>query len=101
MRVAGLLLVLVLAKVAVLAGHHVPLSWWSPIAYLWQDALVVLLFAIVEWLIGARRRVVWAIYAALALYVVINIPVGRALSTPLTWFMWRGARGARAESILH
>lgn len=101
MRVASLLMVLVLAKVAVLAGHHVPLSWWSPIAYLWQDALVVLLFAIVEWLIGARRPVAWAIYAVAAVYVVINVPVGRALSTPLTWSMWRAARGALADSIWH
>jgi lipoteichoic acid synthase len=101
MRVASLLLVLVLAKIAVVAGHHVPLSWWSPIAYLWQDALVVLLFAIVELLIGARRPVAWAIYAVLALYVAINVPVGRVLSTPLTWSMWRAARGALADSIWH
>jgi hypothetical protein len=98
MRVASLLLVLVLAKIAVVAGHHVPLSWWSPIAYLWQDALVVLLFAIVELLIGARRPVAWAIYAVLALYVAINVPVGRVLSTPLTWSMWRAARGAQIQS---
>ena len=53
---ASLLLVLVLAKVAALAGHHVPLSWWSPIAYLWQDAVVVLIFAAVEFCLGRRRR---------------------------------------------
>jgi arylsulfatase A-like enzyme len=101
MRAASLLLVLVLAKVAVLAGHHVPLSWWSPIAYLWQDALVVLLFAVIEALLGARRRVARVIYAVLVLYIEINIPVGRALSTPLTWSMWRAARGALADSIWH
>jgi len=51
MRTASLLTVFVLAKAAALAGHHLPLSWWSPIAYFWQDALVVLAFAVVErWL---------------------------------------------------
>jgi lipoteichoic acid synthase len=100
-KAASLLLVLVLAKVAVLAGHHAPLSWWSPIAYLWQDALVVLLFAIIERLLGARRRVAWAIYAVLVVYVAINVPVGRVLSTPLTWSMWRAARGPLADSIWH
>jgi glucan phosphoethanolaminetransferase (alkaline phosphatase superfamily) len=94
-------MVLVLAKVAVLVGHHPALSWWSPVAYLWQDALVVLLFAIIERLLGARRRVAWAIYAVLVVYVAINVPVGRVLSTPLTWSMWRAARGALADSVWH
>ena len=99
MKTASLLLVLVLAKVAALSGHVIPLSWWSPVAYLWQDALVVLIFAGVEWFMGARRGVAWVIYVALVMYVAINIPVTRVLSTPLTWSMWRAARGAIADSI--
>ncbi len=99
MRMASLLLVFVLAKAAVLAGHNVPLTWWTPIAYLWQDAAVVLLFGTVEFCVGPRRRVAWAAYAALALYAVINIPVARVLSTPLTWNMWGAARGPLADSI--
>ena len=101
MRVASLLLVFIVAKAIVLAGHHVAVSWWSPIAYVWQDAAVVLVFAVVEWWLGPRQRAVWAVYAALALYVALNIPVGRVLSTPLTWFMWRAARGPLADSIGH
>ena len=101
MRAASLLLVCVVAKAIVLAGHHVALSWWSPIAYVWQDAAVVLVFAAAEWWLGPRERAVWAIYAALALYVALNIPVVRVLSTPLTWFMWRAARGPLADSIGH
>ena len=101
MRVASLLLVFIVAKAIVLAGHHVAVSWWSPIAYLWQDAAVVLAFAAVEWWLGPRQRAVWAVYAALAVYVALNIPVGRVLSTPLTWFMWRAARGPLADSIGH
>jgi hypothetical protein len=100
MRIASLLLVFVLAKAIVLAGHHVALSWWSPIAYLWQDAAVVLAFAAVEFCLGKRRqRAAWVAYGVLALYAAINIPVARVLSTPLTWFMWRAARGPLADSI--
>lgn len=98
-KAASLLLVFVLAKAAALAGHHVPFSWWSPIAYLWQDAVVVLVFAAVELCLGPRQRAAWVAYASLALYAVINIPVERVLSTPLTWPMWRAARGPLADSM--
>jgi len=101
MRAASLLAVLVITKVIVLAGHDVPLSWWSPIAYLWQDAALVLVFAGVEFVLASQRRVAWAAYAAVALYAVVNIPVIRALSTPLTWSMWGAARGPLADSLWH
>jgi glucan phosphoethanolaminetransferase (alkaline phosphatase superfamily) len=98
-KAASLLLVFVLAKAAALAGHHVPFSWWSPIAYLWQDAVVVLVFAAIELCLGPRQRLAWIAYASLALYAAINIPVERALSTPLTWPMWRAARGPLSDSM--
>src|ERR1700736_5879982 len=101
MKAASLLLVFVLAKVAVLAGHHVPFSWWLPIAWFWQDAVVVLVFVAIEFCLGRRQRIGWVIYAALALYAIVNIPVGRALSTPLTWPMLRAARGALSDSMWH
>jgi len=99
MRAASLLLVFAAAKTAALAGHHVPLSWWSPVAYLWQDALAALVFAALEFAVGARRRACWALYGLAALYVAINVPVVRALSTPLTWRMWRAAGGPLADSM--
>jgi arylsulfatase A-like enzyme len=99
MRIASLLLVFIVAKAAVLAGHTIPLSWWSPIAYLWQDAFVVLVFSVVEAAAGSRKKVAWAIYAAAAAYVAVNVPVARVLSTPLTPPMWRAARGTLADSI--
>jgi arylsulfatase A-like enzyme len=99
MRAASLLLVLLFAKVAALAGSAAPLSWWSPLAYLWQDAAVVVAFAVVEFSLGRRARIAWAVYAAVALYVLLNIPVTRVLATPLTWPMLRAARGALADSI--
>src|SRR6185295_13176655 len=98
-RAGGLLVVFLAAKAAALMGHHVPLSWWSPIAYCWQDALVVLVFAAIDRSLGGRERIAWAAYAVLALYAVLNIPVVRALSTPLTAAMWRAARGPLADSI--
>ena len=48
MKVASLLCVLVLAKLCVVAGREVPLSVWTPIAYFWQDALVLLVFAALD-----------------------------------------------------
>lgn len=99
MKTASLLLVFALAKTASLVGHHVPLSWWSPVAFFWQDALVVLIFAGADWLCRNRRGIGWAIYAATTAYVAFNIPVARVLSTPLTWLMWQAARGPLADSI--
>ena len=103
MRALSLLLVLVLAKLAVLAGHTVPWSFWTPVAYLWQDVLAALLFAALDLLVQKARvmnRLAWLIYWALALYAAINIPVGRAVSTPLTWPMLHAARGPLADSLL-
>lgn len=99
MRPASLLLVFVLAKAAGLFGHQLPISAWSPIAYLWQDALVVLVFAAIDAGLGRRERVAWLTYAVLAFYTAANIPVVRVLSTPLTASMWRAARGTLADSI--
>ncbi len=98
-RAAGLMLVFVMAKAAALAGHHIHLSWWLPIAYLWQDAAMVLVFAAFEFCLGPRQRTAWVAYAGLVLYAAINIPVERVLSTPLTWSMWRAARGPLADSM--
>jgi arylsulfatase A-like enzyme len=99
MRPASLLVVFVLAKAAGLFGHHLPMSAWSPIAYVWQDALVVLVFAAIDAWLGERRRAAWSAYGVLAFYAAANIPVVRVLSTPLTTSMLRAARGTLADSI--
>ena len=44
MRGVCLLGVLLTARAATLIGYALPLSFWSPFAYLWQDVLVALLF---------------------------------------------------------
>jgi len=101
MFAASLLLVLLVAKTAVLAGRTIPLSAWSPVAYFWQDAAVVFVFAVAEAVLPRRRRALGVLYGAIAAYVIVNVPVTRVLSTPLTWPMLRAARGALADSILH
>lgn len=103
MRSASLLLVFVLAKLVTVWGHAAPVTGWSLVAYVWQDAMVALAFGafdIALQSIGAGTRIVGAVYWAIAVYTVINIPVGRAVSTPLTRPMLRAARGPLADSIL-
>jgi hypothetical protein len=100
LRGACLLAVLLAARAVTLLGRHVPLSIWSPFAYLWQDVLVALLFFIVDARLK-RPRLAWVMYAVLVAYVALNVPVTRVLSTPLTWTMLRAARGPLADAILH
>jgi glucan phosphoethanolaminetransferase (alkaline phosphatase superfamily) len=102
MKSAGLFLIFVLAKLVVLWGQAAPLTGWSLVAYLWQDALVALAFGAFEIAmqrVPAGTRVAWAAYWALVIYTAINIPVGRTLSTPLTRPMLRAARGPLADSM--
>ena len=103
MRFASLFLVFVLTKLIMVWGHTAPVTEWTLAAYVWQDAMVALAFGafdIAMQRIGTPTRIVWAFYWALAIYTVINIPVGRVLSTPLTRPMLRAARGPLADSIL-
>jgi arylsulfatase A-like enzyme len=101
MRSASVFLVFVLAKLMIVWGHAAPITGWSVLAYVWQDAAVALAFGAFE--ITLRRlggtRVVWAAYWAIVIYTAINIPVGRAVSTPLTRPMLRAARGPLADSM--
>jgi len=99
-KALSLLGVLIVAHLLGLQGRHLPLSPWSPVAFLWQDVLVALLFALIDaWI--RRPRLSWALYAALVLYAAINVPVTRVLSTPLTLPMLRAARGPLSDSIAY
>jgi Sulfatase len=97
MRASSLFVVFVLAKTAALGGYAVGLSWWTPAAWFWQDALAALLFACFEWF--APKRASSIAFWILAGYAALNIPVMRAVSTPLTIQMWRAARGPLADSF--
>src|SRR5204863_9851563 len=72
----------------------------APLAYIWQDVLVSALFVAVDARLK-RPRVAWTCYGALVLYIAVNVPVARVLSTPLTWTMFRAARGPLADAVLH
>ena len=43
----------------------------------------------------------WSVYALLAAYAAINVPVTRVLSTPMTWALARAARGPLSDSVFH
>jgi hypothetical protein len=92
--------VLILAHLMSLPGRYVVLSPWMPIAMFWQDALVALLFAFLDFCLK-RTRVIWIVYAVIVMYVAINVPVTRLFSTPLTLPMLRAARGPLRDSIAY
>jgi phosphoglycerol transferase MdoB-like AlkP superfamily enzyme len=101
MRPLSLLGVLVLAKILALWGGREPVwSGWMPIAYVWQDLLVVGLYALLDW-ISRRDWLNWTVYSAIVVYVAINVPIVRVLSTPLTAPMLRATSGTLADSILY
>jgi hypothetical protein len=101
MKAVSLFGVFVLGKVLVLAGRDFPLSGWAPLAYLWQDILVALLFAGFDRAFRRQPWIGWSVYALLVLYTSINVPVGCLLSTPLTWPLLRATRGPLADSIAY
>src|SRR6185369_12802298 len=96
----SLFAVLAGAKLLTLIGRDVPLPVWTPLAYFWQDALVAVLFGIVEATVK-RAWVTWTLYGAIVFYAAINVPLVRTLSTPITWVMTRAVRGTLGNSIQH
>jgi arylsulfatase A-like enzyme len=101
MTAVSLLIVLVAVRGMAFAGHHIAMSWWSPIAYLWHDTAIALGFFACAFALRGRPRVEAALYAITAGYAVINLAVQRALGTPLTPTMWRAAGGPLADSARH
>ncbi|HWB82882.1 MAG TPA: sulfatase [Bryobacteraceae bacterium] len=102
MRAVSLFLIFILAKLIIVWGNAAPVTGWSLVAYVWQDAMVALVFGISDMAlrrIGTPARMTWTIYWVVAIYTAINIPVGRAVFTPLTWPMLRAARGPLADSM--
>jgi phosphoglycerol transferase MdoB-like AlkP superfamily enzyme len=100
MKSISLFGVLVGAHLLMIAGHSVPLSPWTVIAYLWQDILVALVFGVVDHF-AKRPRIMWGVYGLLVVYAALNVPITRILSSPLTWNMMRAARGPLRDSIAH
>jgi arylsulfatase A-like enzyme len=101
LRALCLLAVLVSAKTITLAVHrNLAFSIWAPLAYFWQDVLVAVIFLLLDALIR-RPAIAWTLYALVAVYTAINVPVAMVLSTPLTWRLLRATGGALADSIAH
>lgn len=75
-------------------------SAWGPVAYFWQDVLVVLVFYAIDRVIG-RPLLAWTAYLALVLYAAVNVPITAVLATPLTRTLVRASGGALADSIAH
>ncbi len=100
MRAIGLTLVLILAKVLVLAGREVTWSWWSVPAYFWHDVAVGAAFGLFE-IVVRRQSLVSIAYYMLVVYAALNVPVSRALSSPLTMPMWRAAGGPLLDSVAY
>jgi hypothetical protein len=102
LRAVCLLIVLAVAKTVTLILLRDGVGWslWFPVAYYWQDVLAALLFAIGDRLIR-RPRLAWTAYAAVAIYVAVNVPITAVVSSPLTPALVRASGGALADSIRH
>lgn len=92
----SLFLVFAIAKVTVLWERSIDWAPWSLAAYLWQDAVIALLFGVLVWHWPRASLLYWLLVA----YAAINVPVASVLSTPLTVPMLRATSGTLADSIL-
>lgn len=99
-RAASLLSVVLLSKMIILAAHQPPPSLWMPVAYFWQDVLVVFVYAALDRIL-ARAWAGWILYGVLVAYTALNVPVTLVTSSPLTWPMLQAARGPLSDSLVH
>ena len=100
MRAASLIGALVLAKALGLAERDLPSSWWLPAVLFWDDVAVGGAFWLVDRWSGGRRAL-WVVYWAIVAWAALNVPVVRALSSPLTARMLGAAGGPLSDSIAH
>ena len=100
MKALVFFIILVAAKALALSGRSVPVSVLATLALIWQDALAAVVFAI---LISLMRRewMKWTFFAFAVIYIAFNVAVIRVLGSPLTWPMFKAARGTLSDSILH
>jgi hypothetical protein len=59
MTALALFLILMAAKLAAIGGYGIPLSPWSLVAYVWQDAVVAATFGALDFLVAGRRAGRW------------------------------------------
>ena len=94
MKALALFSTLVVSKLLAVAGRDLPLSAWTPLALFWQDALVALVFAAVDFALRKKPVLSWSLFWLISGYVAVNVVLTRVLSSPLTWQMSRAAGGA-------
>jgi glucan phosphoethanolaminetransferase (alkaline phosphatase superfamily) len=102
LRAIALLIALVVAKTITLIALRDGVGWspWFPIVYYWQDVLVALAFGLADRILG-RPSIAWTLYAVIAIYAAINVPITAVLSSPLTPALVRASGGALSDSIRH
>lgn len=100
MKAVSLFGVLLAAHILMAAGRTLDYSPEALLAYMRHDLLVALLFAAADAAFG-RSRAMWAAYGCLVGYIALNVPIARALSSPLTWTMARAAGGPLRDSVAH
>ena len=105
MRAASLVLVLIFAKLLAIGDREIAWSLSTAAAYVWQDVAVGVAFWLLDWLAGRRgivaSRVLWILYGAIVVLAAIDVPVTRALSSPLTVPMLRAAGAPLLDSFAH
>src|SRR4026208_1485823 len=68
---------LVVAKLLAVAGRDLPWSAWTPLALFWQDALIALAFAAVEFVLRKRPVMNWILFWLIAGYAAVNVALTR------------------------
>jgi lipoteichoic acid synthase len=98
MMALSVFVVLVVAKLLAVAGRPVPVTGWATMALVWQDALVALVFFALSR--GLRRPALErAVYVVVVTFALVNLPVERALGSPLTMQMLRATSGTIGDSF--
>ena len=102
----GLAATLLLARVLSLWGRMPSTSWYSPMALVWQDAAIVVVFALLSTWSGREgraglERALRVSYLVLVALAAINVPVIRTLGSPITVPMLRAAGGPLTDSVVH
>ncbi len=100
-QAGSLFVVLLVARALTIIGHEAGFAAGvQPILHgVIEDAAIAASLALLDSTLR-RPRLTWIVYALLAAIAAIEVPVVRALGTPLTPVMLRGAHVALADSIL-
>ena len=93
----SLFVVLALAKICVLTGRDV---FMGPSAFA-DDAVIAVMFGMVEMLARKRPWIAVAIYVAVVGYAAINVPLARLTSSAMTLQMFRASGTALSDSVAH